>query len=254
MGQGITTLAMYELLKLNKEAREDIKKIDSYDMNIFELREHTNENELVSILMVILAKRGVLGLKSLKADTLLSFIAVVQGGYVDISYHNKTHAADVCQTFNFYCTNTSLVQKCKMTELEVLTYCVAACCHDYQHPGVNNLYMQNSRDPVAFRYNDTSILENHHIAATFELMAQQPELNWMSDFAPEEYKSIREWMIRAVLGTDMADHFKHVNQLKADMLKENFDVGDDKYRVQFICLIFHLADISNPTKNWDVCT
>ena len=105
----MTTLAMYELLKLNKEAREDIKKIDSYDMNIFELREHTNENELISVLMVILAKRGVLGLKSLKADTLLSFIATIQGGYVDISYHNKTHAADVCQTFNFYCTNTSIV-------------------------------------------------------------------------------------------------------------------------------------------------
>jgi hypothetical protein len=29
---------MYELLKLNKEAREAIKKIDSYDMNIFDLR------------------------------------------------------------------------------------------------------------------------------------------------------------------------------------------------------------------------
>jgi hypothetical protein len=64
-----------------------------------------------------------------------------------------------------------MVDKCKMTELEVLTYCVAACVHDYQHPGVNNLFLQHSMDPVAFRYNDASILENHHIAATFELMA-----------------------------------------------------------------------------------
>jgi hypothetical protein len=79
---------MYELLKLNKEAREAIKKIDSYDMNIFDLREHTNENELVSVLMVILAKRGALSLESLKAERLLGFIAVVQGGYQNIPYHN----------------------------------------------------------------------------------------------------------------------------------------------------------------------
>jgi hypothetical protein len=61
-------------------------------------------------------------------------------------------------------------------------------------------------------------------------------------------------MIRAVLGTDMADHFKKISELKADMLKEGFEVGDDKYRVQFIVLMFHLADISNPTKDWDICS
>jgi hypothetical protein len=38
------------------------------------------------------------------------------------------------------------------------------------------------------------------------------------------------------------------------MLKEDFDVSDDKYRVQLICLVFHLADISNPTKEWDICS
>jgi hypothetical protein len=78
MGKGITTLAMYEYLKLNDKARDEIKKIDQYNFNIFTLREHTNENELVSVLMVTLAKRGALGgIENLKSDALVQFMAVI---------------------------------------------------------------------------------------------------------------------------------------------------------------------------------
>lgn len=69
---------MYEYLKLNDKARDEIKKIDQYNFNIFTLREHTNENELVSVLMVTLAKRGALGgIENLKSDALVQFMAVI---------------------------------------------------------------------------------------------------------------------------------------------------------------------------------
>lgn len=69
-----------------------------------------------------------------------------------------------------------------MTHIEIMSYLIAAVCHDYEHPGVNNVFLTAIKDTVAIRHNDASVLENHHIAATFELMSSQSELNWASGF------------------------------------------------------------------------
>ena len=42
---------------------------------------------------------------------------------------------------------------------------MAAICHDYQHPGLNNDFLIKSHDPLALSYNDKSPLENHHASA-----------------------------------------------------------------------------------------
>lgn len=42
--------------------------------------------------------------------------------------------------------------------------------HDYGHPGLTNEYLVKSRHPLAILYNDSAPLENHHAAASFQLM------------------------------------------------------------------------------------
>jgi cGMP-inhibited 3',5'-cyclic phosphodiesterase A len=74
-----------------------------------------------------------------------------------------------------------------MTHEESMAYLIAAVCHDYEHPGVNNVFLTQIRDKVALRHNDVSVLENHHIAATFDLMTSSPELNWLSGFSSKSY-------------------------------------------------------------------
>jgi cGMP-inhibited 3',5'-cyclic phosphodiesterase A len=61
---------------------------------------------------------------------------------------------------------------------EYLAILTAAGVHDFEHPGVNNVFLQKMQDPIAIRYNDLSVLENHHIAAAFELMMRKPANNW----------------------------------------------------------------------------
>jgi len=58
----------------------------------------------------------------------------------------------------------------QMTDLEVAVTTISCLVHDTDHPGYNNPYMVATRDRLALRYNDRSVLENHHIAIAFDTM------------------------------------------------------------------------------------
>lgn len=47
---------------------------------------------------------------------------------------------------------------------------IACLMHDIGHPGVNNAFLIATKHPKAIRYNDKSILENHHCAMAFKLL------------------------------------------------------------------------------------
>ena len=44
---------------------------------------------------------------------------------------------------------------------------ISAAMHDYEHPGVNSVFLVLMNDEKATRHNDVSVLENHHLAASF---------------------------------------------------------------------------------------
>ena len=41
---------------------------------------------------------------------------------------------------------------------------ISAALHDYEHPGVNSVFLVNMNDPIAIAHNDASVLENYHLA------------------------------------------------------------------------------------------
>ena len=129
----------------------------------------------------------------------------------------------------------------------------AAALHDYEHPGVNNLFLIRLQDPIAIRYSDISVLENHHIAASFELMLGNSQNNWAYQFEQADFLRVRQLMIDCVLATDMSHHFKELNELKQRVAQEDFAPAKGKDKLAVIKFAFHLADISNPIKAWDLC-
>ena len=124
-------------------------------------------------------------------DKWLKFIERIQNGYNPVSYHNKTHAADVAQTLYYFLVGGEWMKKGEMDNLDLFSMILASAIHDYEHPGYNNMFLINSSHPLAIRYNDVSVLEMHHVAASSKLMKDK-SLNFMSTLDKEVQKDLRK--------------------------------------------------------------
>jgi hypothetical protein len=184
-------------------------------------------------------------------QSFLSFLGRVDMLYKpDAIYHSSAHAVDVMSTVSWF-MRTSTMESLS-TPVDDLMVLVAAAIHDVGHPGVNNLFLQKTMDPIALRYNDRSCLENMHLAITFELMQSDAESNWFGQLqVAGEFKSqqyVRKGLISMVLATDMAKHaeyVKHLGEIKTEGDSAEFGAESKGFLLE---TVLHASDISNPSK------
>ena len=244
---------------------EQMSKIDKCDFNIFELDEILGKKTSIFMAEEILGRFPFIDNNIISIDTFKNFITQIVTHYDRIKalYHNDLHAGDVMQTCFTIFTQGKLKEKMKLNDLDIFSMLVGALCHDYKHPGTNNLYQINTRSKYAMRYNDTSVLEMYHLAQTFKEL-QHDKYNIFKNFSPEEYRICRRRMIDGILATDMANHQKVLSAAKAKAETFNikkgknfekiFEENDEKmvklYDSQqcILNMIIHTADISNPGK------
>ena len=244
---------------------EQMSKIDKCDFNIFELDEILGIKTSIFMAEEILGRFPFIDNNIISIDTFKNFITQIVTHYDRIKalYHNDLHAGDVMQTCFTIFTQGKLKEKMKLNDLDIFSMLVGALCHDYKHPGTNNLYQINTRSKYAMRYNDTSVLEMYHLAQTFKEL-QHDKYNIFKNFSPEEYRICRRRMIDGILATDMANHQKVLSAAKAKAETFNikkgknfekiFEENDEKmvklYDSQqcILNMIIHTADISNPGK------
>ena len=177
------------------------------------------------------------------------------GYYRKNPYHNDLHASDVAQTAFIYLLYGKIINKIKINKISICSIILSCLCHDFKHPGVNNNFLKESKNELSFTYNDCSILENMHIAETFKLINKNPDCNIFSGIEENIYKEIRKEMISCVLSTDMANHSKHIEFMKNILEKKKNNknkknINNDN--IKYLELIVHSADISNPTKPFNI--
>ena len=68
-----------------------------------------------------------------------------------------------------------------------------------------------------------------------------------------DFSRVRQLIIECVLATDMSHHFTHLNELKTRIASSDFTLTMGKDKFSMIKFAFHLADISNPIKPWQLC-
>lgn len=83
-------------LNLNSRAKEELARVSLLEFNIFNLQTQTSNNGLVVTTCYILAKQNLFSSLNVSFDVFVAFMARIQKGYKDITYHNSTHAADLC--------------------------------------------------------------------------------------------------------------------------------------------------------------
>ena len=76
--------------------------------------------------------------------------------------------------------------------------------------------MEKTDDDLAIRYNDQSILENHHISHSMELLKGE-NCNILQDFDKRQKREYRKILIHCILETDLAKHQSTLNDLNEDL-------------------------------------
>jgi len=72
-------------------------------------------------------------------------------------------------------------------KLDVFSIFVANIIHDYEHPGYSNQFVVRTKHPIAIRYSDQFVLENHHLASSFNVILKNEEANILKNLPWDMY-------------------------------------------------------------------
>eukprot|EP00743_Colponemidia_sp_Colp-15_P003590 GILK01003872.1.p1 GENE.GILK01003872.1~~GILK01003872.1.p1 ORF type:complete len:821 (+),score=169.11 GILK01003872.1:79-2541(+) len=234
---------------------EVLKSSESWEFDIFALKELTQGNELSVMALHIFQEYDLIDEFCLSIKQVKGFVTKIQNGYLkDIPYHTATHGADVMQTMLYFLTTGGMMNLANVNKLEFLACIFAAMIHDFEHPGYNNVFQVRARQPLALKYNDRAVLENHHVAAVFTfLRAESDECNFLCSLNDEQFALLREIVIGAVLATDMSHHFPALGVFKSKLQSTDFTTFEKKEdRHLLFNFALHAADVSNPAKPKDI--
>uniref|UniRef100_A0A0G4F7T7 Phosphodiesterase n=1 Tax=Chromera velia CCMP2878 TaxID=1169474 RepID=A0A0G4F7T7_9ALVE len=230
-----------------------LEKAETWEFDVFRLEETSAEHSLAALLNHITLRHSLLDDLQIPSDKWHRFVRRLERGYcAENAYHKALHAADVTQAAYFVCTEGGLSEN--MADFSVVDFfsvVLAAAAHDYDHPGVNNAFLMKTGDPLAIRYNDRSVLENHHISAVWSLLVRE-DASFLSHLPTETIAVIREILITIVLSTDMTLHFSKLGAFKAKSAASKSWIENPKMTNEDKMLLFsvavHACDISNPAR------
>jgi calcium/calmodulin-dependent 3',5'-cyclic nucleotide phosphodiesterase len=227
------------------------QSLDSWDFAIFEAEALTTRQPLRYMGHELFKRHNLFSEHKILPATLDSFLLQVEKGYKSHqnSYHNETHGADVLQTVHALITSAQLDQLW-LSSLELLALLLAATIHDVDHPGTTNSFQIKTVSDFALCYNDRSVLENHHLHYSFQLLKNE-EYNILQGLSCEEFAEVRGLVIDMVLATDMSSHFEQVKQMRLLLSgPDSVSQLSEEHRSKVMCLLLHTADISHPGKPW----
>ncbi|XP_069367175.1 3',5'-cyclic-AMP phosphodiesterase 4C isoform X3 [Paralichthys olivaceus] len=231
---------------------KEMEDINRWGIDIFKVSEYSGNRPLTVSMYTIFQERELLKSFKIPADTFITFMMTVEDHYhADVGYHNNIHAADVVQSTHVLLSTPAL--EAVFTDLEILAALFASAIHDVDHPGVSNQFLINTNSELALMYNDSSVLENHHLAVGFKLL-QEDNCDIFQNLSKKQRQSLRKMVIDMVLATDMSKHMNLLADLKTMVeTKKVTSLGVlllDNYsdRIQVLQNMVHCADLSNPTK------
>ncbi|XP_059395743.1 cAMP-specific 3',5'-cyclic phosphodiesterase 4D-like isoform X2 [Carassius carassius] len=231
---------------------KELEDINKWGLNVFKVTEFSGNRPLTVMMYTIFQERDLLKTFKIPLDTFITYLMTLEDHYhADVAYHNNIHAADVTQSTHVLLSTPAL--EAVFTDLEILAAIFASAIHDVDHPGVSNQFLINTNSELALMYNDSSVLENHHLAVGFKLL-QEENCDIFQNLNKKQRQSLRKMVIDIVLATDMSKHMNLLADLKTMVETKKVTSSGvlllDNYsdRIQVLQNMVHCADLSNPTK------
>lgn len=183
-------------------------------------------------------------------DVLSLFLYDVCEHMHDADYHNFNHVVDVTQCLYVTMVTTQIIN-C-VSPISFVAAFLAALCHDLDHPGFSNVYVNNEDFEIARRYDKQSPLENHSVACFRALAAKHALFDRLSSQDAARIDAMVETLI---LRTDMAHHAALMRTTADDLdaIQDGYldtDAGVDLV----MSLALKCADISNQARPWKIAT
>ncbi|XP_066478350.1 dual specificity calcium/calmodulin-dependent 3',5'-cyclic nucleotide phosphodiesterase 1A-like [Tiliqua scincoides] len=236
-------------LAFPEEVIAALKDVDQWSFDVFALSKASGRKSLKFMMCELFSKYNLLSQFKIPITILISFADALEVGYnrYQNSYHNSTHAADVTQTVHSFMLHTGMMHW--FTDLEILALIFSASIHDYEHTGTTNYFHIQTRSEAAVLYNDKSVLENHTVSAVYKLMQNQ-DMNILANLTEVQWRELRQLVIMMVLATDISQHFQHMSSMRQVLHCLQQRERPDKPKV--MCMILHAADMSHPSKAWEL--
>ena len=205
-----------------------------FDANVLLLGQLTDSKPLSTLGSHLFERLGLVEAFSMDAAKLGAFLREVEKGYDDENpYHNRAHAASVLHMTHALLLHGGVARAVgpgnwfraeehaarEAGKFETLACLLAAACHDFEHQGFTNQFLVETQDPLAVRYNDHHVNENHHVAGAFKVLLD-PAFNFLEAMPQGEFKRLRQLVVDLVIGTDMCMDKEIVGRLAAT-LKEH---------------------------------
>ena len=223
--------------------------IESKDFDIFNFESKVGQENTLYMIGSYIYKKFDFS-KIIKQKKFANWAKKIAAGYSRLNpYHTDLHGADVTQTCFISLLQDGVKEIAKVDNIDICSLILSCMCHDFKHFGLNNNFLKLTKHKLAIRYNDISILENMHISETFKLINSNPDCNIFFDVDKTIYEKMRKKMIACVLSTDMFYHPNHTQFMKDLIAKKDIKQEDNQ---QYMNLLIHAADISNPTKPFNI--
>jgi 3',5'-cyclic-nucleotide phosphodiesterase len=203
----------------------------------------------IQLIFFLFSKFHILEKFKITSEMLFRYLTELKGRYNDVPYHNWIHAGDVTEYLAYELSTAKMTEV--LSPLEIFTMLVAATGHDTHHQGYTNIYNVKAETPLGILFKDQSVMETHHCTELISILTKE-EFNLMHALSAHDSKKMWTLMIRLILATDMAHHFRLVKTLNELVDGETLDMSNDEHRLLVMQMLLKVADISNVSRPFEI--
>eukprot|EP00392_Amoebophrya_sp_AT5.2_P000872 g874.t1 len=172
--------------------KDVVPDVISYDLCCVDLVSKQSQNSLIQRLFQHIGVGKEL-YEVFNLDTYCDNVRDLYAPVGRVPYHNFYHGLSVAQVSTLLLADARLVPR--LQKIDLFAVIVASVGHDAGHRGFTNQYEVASRSDLAFRYNDLSVLENHHASMTWQNLARVVLVNSQETLAAlQKLVAPGEWL------------------------------------------------------------